>query len=560
MDISGKKTDWYRIIFIIFVAGFALLMLIDPQLGTAQDDFKMIRTLQIGLPLLFYSSWFPYDNLLLQGRFTPMSPMEYNFFGLFMRSPSAFWYFLFHAFEYVLLMILFVKILSRVTSSKPLIYLTPIFLSFISAVTIPFFRTHITDKHLALFYLAFLFFFLMYLEKPKLKYLILGVISVNMAIYYKELAFLMPSVFVVLYLFLTWKKIQPKVSEPPAPRTGIKIFGGLILLSGLIYLLIYYFFVHLRLNPNVPLYGYMYYSRVLIFVKNVFNYSLFSDPIIFFIVLPFTAWRVYKFLRRKTELHPVYDSMLISASTLVLGYLAINYYTPQYMLPAYVFSLPPLIYFLGQKELKNFYFKAAAVISGLVLIFNVFPEGIHQLTYYKYLPVNYNKMLDFMVKDINSRYPNKRANIFLYGIDPKGGGGIYYMDSEFLQYKGLSWNRFDLRANEKIEDKSLLSFKDFHPPFSVFQDKFYEIKKGDYLIISPRITKVDVNQEFIQSLLKDYDLIFKTRSLLAFPDINLKTLAKYILSVKPLKDQEEKGIVVNKNLMNWPDYYVLIKK
>ncbi|MFA5083859.1 MAG: hypothetical protein WC475_00530 [Candidatus Paceibacterota bacterium] len=560
MRILNKEISWPQLVFAVFVTGFALIMLINPQLGTAQDDFKMIRTLQIGLPLLFYSSWFPYDNLLLQGRFTPLSPMEYNFFGLFMKSPSAFWYFLFHAFEYALLTILFVKILSQFTSNKLLIYFTPILLSLTPAVTIPFFRTHITDKHLALFYLAFFFFFSSYLKKPKLRYLILGVICVNMAVYFKEIAFVVPSVFVFCYLLLTRKRIQPKTEQPRVQKPGIKIFSGLVMLSSLVYLLIYYFFVRLHLNPDVPLYGYNYYSRLLAFIKNIFNYGLFSDPIILFILLPFVALRIYKFLRRKTELHPIYDSMLISASVMVLGYLAIGYYTPQYMLPVYVFTLPPLIYFFSQKEQRTFYFKTAAVVSGLIILLNVFPAGIHYLTYYKYLPINYDKTLDFLVQDINSRYPDKRASIFLYGIDPKGGGGIYFMDSEFLQYKGLAWDRFDLKSNEKVEDNTLLSFKNFHPPFSVFQDKFYEISKGDYLIVSPRATKVNVDRAYIQSLLKDYDLIFKTSSPLAFPSVNLKTLAKYLLSEKLSESQEEKGVMINKNLMNWPDYYVLVKK
>jgi hypothetical protein len=555
-------------------------MIINPQLGTAQDDFLMIRTLQSGLPFLYYSSWFPYYSLLLMGRFTPLSPMEYNLFGLFMKSPSAFWYFLFHAFEYVLMMIVFVKILSRFTANKFLIYITPILLSLTPDVIIPFFRTHITDKHMFLFYGIFLFFFFLYLEKPKLRYLILGITSINMALYYKEMSFIIPSAFVFFYLLLTWKKSKLGVNpvrssadfsgsskdgnefaygsdfsmKPDLLKTsnGVKIFCGLVLLSSLIFLLIYYFYVYLRLDPNIPLYGQTSSNPFTDLIKNILNYGFATDPIVIFILLPFVAWRLYKFLRRKIELLPIQDSMLLAGSALILGYLVTNRYSPNYMLPVYVLVLPPLIYFFSQKEQRTFYFKGAAIVCGLIILLNVFPAGIYQLTYYKYFPVNYNKMLDFMVKDINSRYPNKRANIFLYGIEPKGGGGIYYMDSEFLQYKGLTWDRFDLRANEKIEDNTLLSFKDFNPPFSVFQNKFYDIQKGDYLIISPRNTKINIDRNFVHTKFSDYDLIFETKSPLAFPDISLKTLVKYFLSGRIA--------MLNQNLMNWPDYYVLIKK
>jgi len=61
-------------------------------------------------------------------------------------------------------------------------------------------------------------------------------------------------------------------------------------------------------------------------------------------------------------------------------------------------------------------------------------------------------------------------------------------------------------------------------------------------------------------LKKDYDLVFQTKSPLAFPNINLKTLAKYILSSRLTQKQKEEGLMVNENLIESPNYYVFIKR
>jgi len=47
---------------------------------------------------------------------------------------------------------------------------------------------------------------------------------------------------------------------------------------------------------------------------------------------------------------------------------------------------------------------------------------------------------------------------------------------------------------------------------------------------------------------------------LAFPNLNLKTLVKYILSKRLPQNQRKEGLMLNENLMHWPDYYVFIKR
>jgi len=552
--MNTKKINRHRLIFIIFVSVYALLMLIKPNFGPV-DDYVFIHTLQDGKPLLYYSANPPagYDNLTKTGRLAILGDAEYNLPLLFSKSPSPFWYYLIHAFQYVVLMILFVKIITRFTTSRFLIYIAPVLLSLFPGMAIAFFRTHIAERNIIFYYAIFLYFFLRYLEKPKLYYLIFGIISANIVIHIKENAFIALGTFAVFHLLLSWKK----------SKLGVKIFDGLTLLGCLVYLSLYYFIVYRHLEPNAVLYGQVAYNHWLVFVKNLLNYGLFSDPILVLLLLPFTAWRVYKALRRQLELHPVYDSMLVAGSMFVIGYLALNIFNPNTLFPAYILALPPLIYFFSQCEQRTFFFKTVATIAGAALLFNALPAGIHYLTFYKYLSVNFNRTLDFVIKDIDTRYPRQRANIFLDAIDPNTGLASYFIFTEFFQYKKLSWQRFDFKSNIETKDGASRNINDFlsRQPFTIFQsNKTFEISKGDYLIIAPDSATKNINNDYIQSLNRDYDLVFETESPLAFPDLNLKTLVKYILTRRLTAEQKKEGLMINENLMQRPDYYVFVKR
>ncbi len=332
--LNNKKIDWWKIIFIIFAVAYASVMLIAPHMGPV-DDVVLLRTLQVGKPLLFFNSIYGYGDVTKHGRFSVFGGMEYNLPLIFSKSPSPLWHYLIHALQYLVLMILFVKIIARFTSNKFLIYITPILFSLTPAMTIPFFRTLLAERNMIFYYAIFIYFFLKYLEKPKLYYLILGVISANMAIHIKEVAFVTMGTFAFFHLLLSWKK----------SKLGLKIFDSLVLLSCLAFLLLYYFIVLVRLPQNIVLYGQIPYNVLMVIVKNLLNYGLFTDPILILILLPLTGWRIYKALRKQLELHPIYDSMLIAALMYVLSFFILKIYGPYYLLPAYIFALPPIFYF-----------------------------------------------------------------------------------------------------------------------------------------------------------------------------------------------------------------------
>lgn len=545
--MTWLRQNFLTAFFVFFIAVYAIVILISPALGPT-DDFIFLRTLQSGKPILYYGADFPYYDTAGLGRFTPLGAMEYNFFGLFSDSPSPFWYFFFHAVQFVIFIVLFLKLLGKVSSSKLLNYLITLLLIFLPAFTIPFFRLQMSERNVIFFFAAFLLCYLAYLKNQKTTYLILSLLFVNLAIYYKETAFIVVGAFAFSELLLFWKKTELKT----------KFFNALLFLSSLLYLAAYYFYVYPKLGESTYLSG--IYNKYLVLAKNVFNYAFFSDPIIILLLLPLTAWRLYKVFIKREEPRPFYDSLLAGGSMYALAFFTLNIYSPYYLLPAYIFAIPAIIYFFQLPETKTILWKSALFLTALILVFNTIPTGFHYLTYYKYLPVNFNKTLNFLIQDINFQHSNERANVFLDGVDRGTGRGTYFVLADFLLYKGLPEERFDLKSNVLTENASPLVSK-IQLPFTIFRsDEPDEIKSGDYLIVLPQSAKINPSRNYVESLKKDYDLVFQTKSPFAFPNINLKTLVKEFLSKRMSQSQKSEGVLINENLMNWPNYYVFVRK
>lgn len=534
-----------KFIFIFLIAIYAISLLINSNFAPT-DDFIFLKTLQADKPILYYSQDFPYYNAAEMGRFTPLAAMEYNLFGLFSKSPNPFWYFLYHTIQFIIISFLLVKIISQFTSDKLLIYGAPILFFLTPGFVISWFRMQMNERNVIFFLALFLFFYLLYLKDKKIIYLLFGLIFANFAIYYKETAFIAISSFAFFHLLFSRKIAYFKT----------KIFDGLLLLSSAIYFFIYYFYIYA--NRDGAFYGQTNFNWFLVFTKNIFNYGFFSDSILI-LLIPLIFWRLFKIIFKHQEPHSIFDSLLASALTYAAAFFVLNMYSPYYLLPVYLLVLPPFIYFFNQRQPKIIFWKIFGGIAAFFFIINTLPSGLHYLTYYKYLSINFNKTLDFLIQDINSKNSEK-ADIFMDGVDRNTGRGTYFVLAEFLRFKGLSDNRFDLKSN--VETKTPLPLiSKISVPFTIFKNnKIDEIKSGDYLIISPQNTKINPSQNYLQLLKKDYNLAFQTNSHFSFPNINLKTLAKYLLSKNILKNRKNDGIMVNENLMEQPDYYIFIKK
>jgi hypothetical protein len=142
----------------------------------------------------------------------------------------------------------------------------------------------------------------------------------------------------------------------------------------------------------------------------------------------------------------------------------------------------------------------------------------------------------------------------------------YFVFSEFLLYKGLTAEQFDLKSDQQ---KSPNCGLDIHlkipmDNFTVFQKgPLPKISKGDYLIVSPDSSddiRTNSNKAYLKSLNDEYNLVFKTESMFAFPRSNLKEIGRYFLSIGSSPGQKFLSIDRTQSALAWPDYYVFIKK
>lgn len=553
--MNASKISRSTIIFAFFVVIYAILLVIYPQVG-ADNDYHFLRTLQSGKPLIESSKDFPYaDTLSTSGRYMPMVSMEYNFIGLFSTSPSPFWYYLYHAVQLTLFAFLFTKLLLLASPRKNLIYGAVTALLLIPASTIGWFRLQNQERDVLFFFAAFLLAYLSFSKNQKIWSFLLALGAANLAIYYKEIPFLAIGVFAFAHLIFSWKKRELN-------RKGVAL-DVLLMLSSATYLLLYYLIVYrhssLAYLPNI----HTVLSRIKVFA----NYGFFSDSALVLLLIPLTLWRLWKIFVKKIAPEPVWDAMLLGASAYIGSFFALNLYGPYYFLPAYGLGLPAIFYFFRDYSLKTLplFFKAALGVTVFCLIFNAIPSGLYYLTFNKYYPVNFNKTADFLVRDINTRAeknPGDKPSIFLYAFDGGNSTGIqgtYFILYDNLVFRGLDENKFDMKS--EIETTTdVLSFLKIKPPHTVFSPSpAAEPKSGDYLLVTPKSME-PVNRGLIERLGEKYDLVFETKSPLALPDINLKTLAKLTIQKQLLGRERNKEIIHDSNIFVMPDHYVFVKK
>lgn len=555
-----------KVIFIVIALLYAVLLLTNPQLGPS-DEYAFLPTLQSGKFFPMYGEDFPYYNVAELGRFAPFGGQEYNIVALFSHSPLG--YFAFNAAELLLFAALFVWILREYSTSKALIYLVGTLVLLVPGFTLSFFKLLYGEKNVLFFLSLFLASYLLFQKRRQTIYFISALLSANVAIYYKEPVFMAVATFAAGHLLLSWKTSDGKA----------KLLDGLLIGSAVLYIGIYLITVMPNRGPS------MYApaaadNNILALLKNVSNYALFSDPIPILALIPLMLWRLFRVVGGKDQVHPVLDPMIAAGMAYAGIFFVLNMYSPYYLLPVYLFALPPILYFFQQGKLHGVFWMGIFSITTFVIAFNAVPLAIHYVSYNKYVPINFNKTMDFLVEDVNRRYAGQRLNVFFDGVDRGTGLGVYFIAGEYLKFKGLPLTKFDFKSDiearnpgppvgkaspfDKPEDVDavdpLRAYEYRQFPYSVYQPgPLPSIQRGDYLIVSPQSTR-NIDREHIEKLKRDYELVFHTESTFSVPRFDLKTLLKHYLSRKLSSAQKAQGIMLNENLWNWPDYYVFVRR
>lgn len=563
VPIFSAVVKW---LFVALVVAYVVLMLLSPQLGPT-DEYHFLPTLQQGKPFPLYDADFPYYNTFELGRFSPLGGQEYNLVWPFTRMPLG--YFILNAVELVAVLLIFSWLMRQYVSKRIFVYVAGLLL-LTPGFTLTFFKLLYVEKGLTLLLAGFLALYIGAQRRGDILLAWLTLLVANVAIYYKETAFIAIGGFSAAHLLLAWKTLTRRS----------RMLDALLILSAVLYLGIYLAYI-------VPQRGEFTYgvsaieNQVLVFAKNLVNYGLFSDPIPVLLLLPLAAWRMYAIFVRREEVQPILDPMVAAGTGYVVAFLVLNMYSPYYFLPVYVLALPPFFYFFARERLRGPVWKGLYAAVALVLVLNTVPLALHYLAYNKYVPVNFNYTLDFLIADIGRRNEDRRVKIYFDGVDRGGGRGIYFIVGEYLRYRGLSIRRFDLASGAEAADKippignpspfdtqaelaavdpqHIYQYPQF--PFAAFQlGPPPQMQPGDYLVVSPHSTR-GYDSRYIEQLRSDmnYTLVFHTESPFAIPRIDLKTWVKYFLVTRLTSSQKSGGVIVNENLWNWPDYYVFVR-
>lgn len=550
-----SKSRAYLLLFGMFVAGYAAIFLICPHLGVT-DDFVFLRTLETGKPILYYAADFPYYDSFAIGRFTPAVAMEYNLALLFTDQPGPSWYYAAHALQFVAFVFFMTRILGRYVGDSRAAYLMVAVFVLTAGFTYSWFRLQLNERNVLLLMAAFVYCYLRYQDERKLFWLVSGGMAAVIAVYYKETAFIMVGSYAAAHLLLSWRE-----SERDRP---VQLLNLVLLGASIAYVLLYVILV--LPHGGVFVYGKGDLPAIEVLIKNFSNYLLVTDPVIFFVVFPLAFWRIYRIFVKRDRSEPFHDALLVACILFVSAYFVLNLFSVYYFQPVYALAVPPIFHFL-RNRVKSSFWRYGAAISVALVIFNSLPLGLHYLTFYKYAPANFNAAVDFISRDIRQRNPKSRPAVFIDGVDKGSGKFIYFIFSEFFLRKGLTPADFDLRssiASSVVQERPFPFLDKIPVPYTVFQkDPLPEIAAGDYLVLSPHSTdsrRTPGDEEYIKSLEKDFNLLFRTSSPLAFPLVNLKEAGRYLLSVGAKPGDRFLRISRHKPSPETPDYYVFIRK
>ncbi len=538
-----------KILFYVFLGVYVVLLLLNPQFAPIEEP-RFFDSLQIG-------KYYPFEIHFEDARFNPLQSQEYNLVAMVLPA-TPFSYYIFNALQLLVFFLIFSRVLRWSTKNTKLIYLTLLLFLLSPGLNNVWFRLVVPERGVVFFVVLFIYFYLYYLKqnqeysnnKSTLMIIWINLLA-NLAIYYKEPVFLAIGVFTLLHLIISWKKSSFKV----------KILDILLLIGCLIFILVYFFVIYLNSGANN--YAEVVASSSSIgVIRNILAY-VFIDPILLFCLVPLAGWRFYRVLIKKRTPHPVYDAMLGAAIVYMAAIFKLNLQSSYYLLPVYIFAIPALLLFMtetDEKLMARRWWQVALGIAIFLQVTSAVPLGLETLSEYKYIPINANLTMDFLVKDIKSKHPDRRINIFLDAID-RNSNGYHYSDfGQYLKYKGLTIQEFDLKSDLPSDNQSEWN-PDPNSPYSVFQSEAVaKLSRGDYLIITPYSYK-EVTDSYLKNMERDYKLLFRTHSRWAIPNIGLERAIKYLLS-KTLPEETREKMFRQGGKLFKPivDYYVFVRK
>lgn len=509
---STYKRVFFLYFSILFV--YCVLMIIYARYTFNLDDIWMWLDVYHLRPI--FNGYSPES-----GRFFPLASLDLNLLMLISTNPYLF--FIFNALVVLLLgfvvwsisqMVLGLSALWARIVVLLLILLHPGFVTTMVGICYP-------ERLQMLFLSLFVLSSLAFCTKPTVLYAIVGFVSANIAIYYKEPTFLMIACFGIFGLFVSAYRQYAK---------WILVYYISLIISAAVYLCIYFVAIYPKITS---IYSRNTFDNAqeewFIILKGLFNLA--SNDILLFVLLPsLVLYRIYRIVYRKSPIVLPYDVLMICALLYLGTFLKLKLFENYYLIPLYIISFSAVMYFLLVRNyIRLLFFKLLSLICLIIFAINTAPIGVNTFAFLKSEGVKLHSALGFIAKEAKAQ-PSLRLYFDGNGEDRK-------------MYATWYWGYFDTYLKELY---------DTHNVSILFDES--KLASGDYIVLNSSTSKM-VDSAYLKQMGQRYELVYKS-SAFGLPYVGLKPIIKAIFGHKQMLRE---SLYNNANIFKLPIHDYIYK-
>lgn len=508
--IPQNPKKYFEIYYLIFLLIYGALIIIYPTYAFNFDD-------------QFFWLHMSYADTLLngirpgEGRFFPLGSMDLNLLMQFSRKPLL--YLSYNACLLLTIGILLWYLLSYITQNKlfrfcvcVIILLNPSFVLVILGICY-------SEKVASLALLVFVISSLKVLRNEKYAdyFVIIGLLSGNIAIYLKEPMFIMLGIIAICNL-ITAIKYKAKLAI---------LYFGFLLLSAMIFLGLYVYLV----LPNInDLYSSAVLPTQMERIWRLGNSLLDTLLIHSWILLLFPCviiLRIMHYIRtKKLESSEVFlDSLMLGSLVYFLAFVKLELMRGYYFVPIYFVCGVSVAYFIAYYWKLYRHIRYIIFICGGIFLLHSLPQAIWNYVFIKSQGVAQEQSIDFLSQYIKKQ--KNKVNIYFYGLGKEITSEEFFIEGVgyYLQYF------YDIRNFDIRTDKAVYSPEWNYYPYSILtihNSNTISIPQKDDLIFLNANTTEAFDKDILD---KKYELIFQSH-VIGIPCITLKSVVVYLMQGK----------------------------
>ena len=342
-------------------------------------------------------------------------------------------------------------------------------------------------------------------SKCSWKILALGALALvfgNAVIYLKEVSFIIVSGFGFLHVALSYlaqKRRANSLEKRPLSKRVI-IFDSLLMLSGVVFLLVYALATHGAQSSYADTVAAPLIQTIVMLILGMPLLSI-ALPVVMVL-------RVRSLLSGKTEVHVFWDSLALIALGYTGAFLVLGMASFHYFVPANILTALYLLFFLANHNftrLEKLARNLVLALVGLILCTSVIPQGIHHLTINKAQNRNINDTMSFLADYIRN---HSHTTIYFEGF---GRGQDLYTGSwsygAFFNILPSVYgvHNFDIASKEPNGKNFTLDPKS---PLSFFNSSAVTQPAAGDLLVLCALSDRTIPESRIEQLTRENDLLF----------------------------------------------------